>query len=260
MQILPIFLWADSSTGWTLTKISAQICIICVNLNRLCGSCAGLEGEAHALVGMVPVADVAVVAIGHAAHVVADAATATTQHAAFHARVGAGRIHSGRVLVVIAAIPVVAPFPHVAAHVVEPQLVGCLGGHVLRAITGVALAIAVAGVVIPGHVVEVVAAGELVALALVATSGRKLPLGLGGQAEGSTRELVELGDELLALVPAHVVHGALQPLRGAGAGVVAHHRQPQFLGDLGLAYPIIRVNNLVFIVLTFLIELIMNEL
>ena len=46
-KILPIILWADSSTGWTLTKISAQICIICVNPNRLCGSCAGLEGEAH---------------------------------------------------------------------------------------------------------------------------------------------------------------------------------------------------------------------
>ena len=54
---------------------------------------------------------------------------------------------------------------------------------------------------IPGNVVKVVTAGVLVAVAIVAATSRKLPLGLGGHAECPACHLVELGDKLLAVIP-----------------------------------------------------------
>ena len=138
--------------------------------------------------------------------------------------------------IIAAAEPVLAPLPHVAAHVVQPQLVRSFGGN--RMGGGAAV------VPIPRHIINVVAAGVLVALAAVAAAGGILPLGLGGQTEVLPCHLVQLADERLAVVPAHILHRALQ-VAGEMAGVAAHHGLPQLLGDLGLPDAVARQRHLV---------------
>lgn len=95
----------------------------------------------------------------------------------------------------IRAVPVAAPFIHIAAHVVKAKLVGLLGANGVSAVAVVDL--------IPCHVVNVVAAAVFVVAAVVATSCGKLPFGLGGQTEVTACIAVEAADKSLAVVPAH---------------------------------------------------------
>ena len=75
----------------------------------------------------------------------------------------------------VSTFPIATPFPYVATHIVDAQLVGRLFGY------GVGLFVAI--IPIPCHIVEGVAATILIASALVATASGKLPFRLGGQAE-----------------------------------------------------------------------------
>ena len=55
--------------------------------------------------------------------------------------------------VIVGVVPVVAPFPHIAGHIVNPQLVRRFGAHPVGMVAAVAI--------IPRHIVNVVAAGIL---------------------------------------------------------------------------------------------------
>ena len=69
------------------------------------------------------------------------------------------------------------PFIHIAAHVIQAQLVGLLQTHRKSpAVNGTAL-------VVPGHFVRIVASRVFVAQALLTSSSSVFPLGLGGQAD-----------------------------------------------------------------------------
>ena len=90
----------------------------------------------------------------------------------------------------IATKPVLAPFAHIAGHVVKPQLVGPLlsdgvgAGAVRRC---------------PAHLLCVVAASIDISLAGFASPGGKLPFSLSGQSESFVCDPVQLTDKLLAL-------------------------------------------------------------
>ena len=75
-------------------------------------------------------------------------------------------------------MPVATPFFHVAGHVVDAQFVGAIGLY------GLGLCPVLGEV---AYVAFLVAPAELVASALVASSCGKLPLCLGGKAEGIAR-------------------------------------------------------------------------
>ena len=131
-------------------------------------------------------------------------------------------------LVGVVGKPVLAPLPHVAAHVIDAQLVRLQTAHGARLLSlfrppGVAAA--------PSHLIGIVAAAVQVALRLVAATGGKLPLGLGGQTELQPGELVETLNESLRRIPVDVVDGPIHHvIFRLGA---AHHRVPQLARDLG---------------------------
>lgn len=93
----------------------------------------------------------------------------------------------------VASVPVLAPFPHVAGHVVYAELIRRLSSYGMCRRTRIRE--------IPCHIVNGIAATVLVALALVAASRRIFPLGLGRQAEGLARQFVQFGYEVLTVVP-----------------------------------------------------------
>ena len=85
---------------------------------------------------------------------------------------------------------------------------------------------------IPSDFLDITAARIAVRHTAVATTGGKLPFGLGGEAEVQARQLAQPGDEFLAFVPRHILDGALWI--DEIAGIIAHDRCPQFLRHLGL--------------------------
>ena len=62
----------------------------------------------------------------------------------------------------------------------------------------------------PRHFIHVVAASVHVAPAQVSATGGKFPFSLGRQAEGLARELVQLGNKCMAVVPVDIFHGTAQ--------------------------------------------------
>ena len=98
----------------------------------------------------------------------------------------------------VSTFPIATPFPYVATHIVDAQLVGRLGGY------GVSLVATV--IIIPSHVAEGVAATILIAAAIVATTCGELPFRLGGQAEGFAGEGIQFGDKRLAIFPRNIFY------------------------------------------------------
>ena len=94
------------------------------------------------------------------------AAPTTTPVHTERARRRAGRV--GLRAAAVRAIPVRAPLPHIAAHVVDAELVGRLCAHLV----GFAAAVAI----IPSHLAQVVAAAEDIASRLGAAAGGVFPL------------------------------------------------------------------------------------
>ena len=98
----------------------------------------------------------------------------------------------------------------------------------------------VAGIVpMPCDLVFIIAACVSVALAIVAATRGKLPLGITWQAECPACHFVKFSDKLLAIVPCHLLDG----VAGATgitvaveiARIAAHHGHPQGLRHLGLS-------------------------
>ena len=125
--------------------------------------------------------------------------TATTRNA-----MGACRGTSGAGLRITAVVtkPILTPLKDVARHVEQPQLVGSLaadgmGTEVKSAVVAVALTV----IAEPTHVRQRIAARVHIAIAHVSATGCKLPLGLGGKADGSARQLVQPCDKFLAVAP-----------------------------------------------------------
>ena len=102
----------------------------------------------------------------------ADAIAATTAHAVTVGRL-TNRISLRRFVII--DIPVSAPLPYVAAHIVQTEFVGVLGGYRMS------FASAVAAVHCNG--IEVVATTVFVAAALAASAYRVFPLCLSGEIE-----------------------------------------------------------------------------
>ena len=138
------------------------------------------------------------VAIHHAAVLLASIPAAAT-HRASGAGIGTCRVFTRAPSVV--GIPVPCPFQHIAAHVIQAQLVGRLGSHGLRAIALSARHLRRDVVPIPCHRVDAAATGIGVVMTAVAATRGKFPLCLGGQAEVSARHLIQSVDEFLAILP-----------------------------------------------------------
>ena len=123
----------------------------------------------------------------------------------------------------IAAIQILAPFPHIAAHIVQTEGVGLFGAHSAWG--------AAAVVVVPADDGESVAAAvqERRVAEVLATAGGVFPFRLGGQTVVHSGLLVELEEENLHLVPGNILHG--QVIAHHAARVGAHNLLPQLLGD-----------------------------
>ena len=160
--------------------------------------------------------------IRHTAAPGVDDPAATTLHPAKPRRRPGGVRLGGRT---IRTFPVLTPLPNVAAHVIKPQLIGRLRGHIVG---GVATVVAK-----PGHTAQVAAAGILRLFTSVPAARGKLPLSLHGQAEMPARQLVQLFDKLLAIVPTHRLNRVLGAFKLRR--VAAHDSLPKLLRHLRLA-------------------------
>ena len=98
----------------------------------------------------------------------------------------------------ITAIPVATPFPYVATHIVDAQLVGRLGGN------GVSFRGTV--IIIPSHIINRVAATIFVAPTLIATASGELPFGFGRQAEVLAGEGIQFANKGLTIFPRNVLY------------------------------------------------------
>ena len=117
------------------------------------------------------------------------APAAPTKHAV-NAIERAFRVGLGRTDVI--TIPVLAPFIHIATHIVDPQTVRGLGGNIVSFITTV--------VSIPSHSIDIIAS-RIFGTAAMSTSGGIFPFRLGGQPEVLACFRIQTGDEGLAVVP-----------------------------------------------------------
>src|SRR5579884_3333605 len=128
------------------------------------------------------------------------------------------------------SVPVLAPLPDIAVHVIKPPGIGREAAHrrgllpidplFALAVGGVAV---VVGLVRRDRLPEVERGGR-------ARPAGVFPLGLRGQAEPLARLLTQLLEEPLAVVPRHILHGEGVALEAAG--VAAHGGLPLGLGDL----------------------------
>ena len=98
----------------------------------------------------------------------------------------------------IIGLPVRAPLPHVATHVVNPKLVGFFRFDHMTFATAV--------VSVPCHFVYIVGAAIDVALTLLTTLCGILPLSFRRQTEVLARKLVQFSNKRLAVVPAHILY------------------------------------------------------
>ena len=138
------------------------------------------------------------------------AAAETIRHAAFPREVdpATATAHAARPTIrtcgivlrrtAVSTFPIATPFPYVAGHIVDAQLVGRLGGYRVGLVGTV--------IIIPSHVAEGVAATILIASALVATTCGELPFCLGGQAKVLAGEGVQFANKGLAIFPRNKIH------------------------------------------------------
>ena len=152
------------------------------------------EGKAQAE-GLATVRRVVVVTIRHAA-VPREVVPATATVHAVRPTIRTCGIVLRRTAV--STFPIATPFPYVATHIVDAQLVRRLGGY------GVGLVATV--IIIPSHIINRVAATILIAAAIVATTCGELPFRLGGQAEVLAGKGIQFGDERLAIFPRNIIH------------------------------------------------------
>lgn len=161
-----------------------------------------------------------ILAGGDAALGVAAVGAATAGHAC-DAVLAAGGVLLG--LLAVYTIQILAPFPHIAAHIVQTEGVGLFGAHSAWG--------AAAVVVVPADDGESVAAAvqERRVAEVLATAGGVFPFRLGGQTVVHSGLLVEPEEENLHLVPGNILHG--QVIAHHAARVGAHNLLPQLLGD-----------------------------
>ena len=88
---------------------------------------------------------------------------------------------------------IVAPLIYVATHVIQAELVGFLG------LDRVGLVAAI--IMVPRYFVCIVASAILISSAILASSCCILPLGFGRKSKLLSRQLVQLLDKLLAIIP-----------------------------------------------------------
>ena len=93
----------------------------------------------------------------------------------------------------IAAIPVTAPLPNIATHIIQAQLI-----RLFRA-DSMSFTFTVAH--IPSHIVYGVTSGIFVAFTLISTSGGIFPLRFSRQAEVLSCKCIQLCDEGLTIIP-----------------------------------------------------------
>ena len=135
--------------------------------------------------------------------------------------------------VVVVLIPVAAPFPHIARHVVQPQLVGHQPAHHMGRVAAVHLR--------PAHLHCVITSSKEIAARLPAASCRIFPLRLGGQSEAIACDAVQPADEFLHLDIRHLFHRQVVALEIGR--IVAHDGRPQLLGHLVSTQIIVRKSD-----------------
>ena len=124
----------------------------------------------------------------------------------------------------IIAIPVGAPLPHVATHVINAQFVWGFGGN------GVGLTATV--VTIPRHSVRVAAAAVFAGTAIHTATACIFPFRLGGQTELLPGKLIEFFDKIQTVVVANTLYRSI--VANEIRWIVAHHSLPKRLRHLGL--------------------------
>ena len=184
-----------------------------VEVATVSGSVAVAKGYAHAPIVVVP---------------------AATTNNAVHTLRWSGWI--GLRIALIVSIPIVAPLPYVAAHVIQAKFVGFLG------LDWVGLAAAI--ITIPRYFVGIVAAAVPISSTILASSCCILPFGFGRKSKLLSRQSIQLLDKLLAVVPTYALHGSLivayEPRR-----IAVHYCLPQLLRYFGLSYIVVRKSNAV---------------
>ena len=145
------------------------------------------EGEAETAAEVEIVGSVTPeIGYAHAPIVVVPAAT--TKNAALTLR-WSGWIGLRTVSIIVLIMPIVAPLPYVAAHVIQAELIGFLGldwvGSTISTI-------------VPRYFVDIVATAVLIyiVLAILASSCCILPLGFGRKSKLLSRQFVQLLDKL----------------------------------------------------------------
>ena len=125
------------------------------------------------------------------------APAAPTIHAE-NARRWSFRIGLGRTAVI--TIPILTPFPHITAHIIDAQAVWRLGCNIVGFTTTV--------IIIPCHIADIIAS-SIFGTAATPTTGGIFPLSLGGQTEVLASFRIQMGDESLAIVPRNHLHWEL---------------------------------------------------
>ena len=130
------------------------------------------------------------------------------------------RCHIPRVSVV--GIPVAAPLPHIAGHIIQPQFVRHQPAHYVGRITAIKLC--------PRHMHQIIRSCIRCALRLRTPSGSILPLRLRRQTKRQPRQLPQPRDKGLHLIETHLLHRQL--VAHKVRRVIAHHSLPQRLRHL----------------------------
>ena len=136
-------------------------------------------------------------------------------------RGGARGVFAWRVPIITIIIPVLTPFVYITCHIVDAEFVRLFCGYRMRFLA-----------IIPCHITQFVASAVFIPFAVLAATSRILPFGLCRQTEFLSRQLAELGDKRLAVIPRHRLHREVVS-REVGR-ILAHYSLPKCLGHFRL--------------------------
>ena len=131
-----------------------------------------------------------------------------------------------RLLGIILPHPITTPFPYVATHVIQAQLVVTFLFDRMQTL--------VVTLFRPSHFVQFVTPRIDIATAFVASTGSKLPLRFSRKAELKLSHLIQPLDEILTLIPIDSNGRKVVLPHNKSVVVIAHHGTPKALRHYGL--------------------------
>ena len=132
--------------------------------------------------------------------------------AAVHAGRASRTVHPGAAInrrTSIIVMPIIcAPLPNIPAHIIQPQLIGVFRTHRPGCFFSPKRIAFTIIFIIPGHLVNRIAAAVQVPLTLIATASRLFPLRLGRQPVALAGQGIQLLEKRLNIVPGNTLHRA----------------------------------------------------